>query len=111
MITRKIFETNEIIKPNSRKTIEPNASNKIEQIASKQKEVARNKIVYTPNLKVYLGNIPTPSLTTPFGRNNSNKISILENNQLTDTCHTKMEHISLLAVTTGSKDITIGSAR
>ena len=50
-------------------------------------------------------------MTTPFGRNNANKISILVTDQSTETNHTRMENILLPAVTIGSKDLAIGSAQ
>ena len=56
----KTVDASKTIEKTASETIEPNASNKIEQIASKQKEIARNQIAYTPYFKTYLRNLPTP---------------------------------------------------
>ena len=102
---------NKTIEPNVSKKIEPNASNKIEQTDIEKKEVARNQIAYTPHIKDYLDNLPTPSLTNLFGRNTAKRISISAMDQSTDTNHTRMKHLSFPAVTIGSKYLAIGSAR
>ena len=57
----------------------------IEQITSEQKEVKTNQIEYITHLKVYLNNIPTPSLSTLFGRNIAEQISILTTDKLSYT--------------------------
>ena len=67
-----------------------NTSNQIEQIASEQKEIARNQIAYITHFKAYLKNIPTPSMYTPFGRNTAKKIYILTTDQSADTNRTRM---------------------
>ena len=42
-------------------------SKTIEQIASEQKEIARNQTTFNHNVKAYLNKNPIPSLTTPLG--------------------------------------------
>ena len=91
-------------------TIEPNMSKTIERIASKQKEITRNHTVFNPHLKSYLKNLPISSLTTPFGKNNANEISILKMYKLEDTNYTTMENMLLLVTTIGLKELMIGSA-
>ena len=45
---------------NVRKKIESNTRNEIEQIASKQKEIARNQTTFNTHFKAYLENLPIP---------------------------------------------------
>ena len=108
-----------------RETIEPNAGNKIEQIArenvdaretieqiaSKKKEIERNKTAFKPHFKYSLDNIQISSLTTTFGRNTDKHISISTTNQSDDTNCTRTENILLLTETVESKYLTIGNER
>ena len=50
---------------------------KIEQNSSKKKELSRNHIACIPHFKDSLKNLPTPSLSTLFGRYTSKQIFIL----------------------------------
>ena len=50
-------------------------------------------------------------MTTPFGRITANKISISATDQSADINPTRIEHLSLLTTTIGSKEIAIGSAQ
>ena len=95
------------------KTIESKASKKIElkKLRADKSKFARNKITVNHHFKYYLGNLPIPSLTTLFGRNNAKKISILATYQLAGTNHTRMEDLSLSETTIGSKDIAICSSQ
>ena len=86
-------------------------SNKIEQIESKQKEIARNQTTFNPNFKSYCDNLPIPSFANPFGRNTAKRISTLKTDQLADTNHTRVEHISLSATNIRPKELVIGSTR
>ena len=99
------------IEPNVNKTIEPNGSNKIEQIESKQKEIEINQTIFNTHFKAYLYNISIPSLTTLFGRNTADKLSISITDQSSDTNLTRMEHLLLLATNIYPKEIVIGSAQ
>ena len=47
------------------------------------------------------------SPSTPFERNTAKKIPILTADQVADTKRTWIEHLSLLTITIGSKDIII----
>ena len=57
-------------------------------------------------------NLPAQSrsLTALFSRNTAKQISISVTDQLTDTNHTRMEHLSLLSITIRSKYLAMGSA-
>ena len=85
--------------------------NKIKQIASKQKEIARNHTTFNTHIWAYLENIPIPPFTTAFGRNTTKQIFIPTIDHLVDNNRTRMEHILLLETTIGSKYLTIGSVR
>ena len=65
---RRTVDARKRIEPNASKRINPNARNCFEQIASKQKEIARNQNTYAPNLKSHLDNLTIPSLNTPLGK-------------------------------------------
>ena len=65
---RRTVDARKRIEPNASKIINPNARNCFEQIASKQKEIARNQNTYAPNLKSHLDNLTIPSLNTPLGK-------------------------------------------
>ena len=69
--------------------------------------MAINKFEYMPNLKSYLNNRPKPSLANIFGRNTSNQISISRMDQSADTNRTRIEHLLVLTITIGSKELAI----
>ena len=60
-----------------------------------------------PNLKSYLNNRPKPSVANIFGRNTSKQISISRTDQSADTNRTRMEHLLVLTITIGSKELAI----
>ena len=51
----------------------------------------------------------TPSLSTPFGRNAANQISISTMYQSSNTNLTSVEHLSFLVITIGSNNLAISS--
>ena len=123
----KVNETTQQILSNK---IEQIASNKIEQIAnnkieqttsetvdvSKTIEQNSSKTVKSVTVKYFFTCIDnllaeSISLTTPLGINTAKQIYILATYQLIDTNRTRIEHLSLSAVTIGSKYLVIGSAR
>ena len=90
------------------KTIEQISSETIAQNASKSNKAGTEKQFIT-YIDTYLKNLLTPLLTTLFGINTDNQISILSTYQLSDTNLTRMEHLLLSATNIGLKDITIFS--
>ena len=75
------------IEPNGGETIEPSASKKVEQKMSKTIKAVTEKDFLT-----YLNNLPKPSLTTLFGRNNYKQMSTSVMDKSAYTNHTRMEH-------------------
>ena len=78
------------------KTIEPNARKTI--------KVGTAKYFLT-----HLDNLPIQLLTNQFGRNAANQIYISATYSSADNNRTRMEHLSLLVTTIGSKELEKGS--
>ena len=85
----------------------------MKQIAIKKLEITINQIdVLTPHYKKsykdYAKNLPTPSLSNPLGKYMAQHVTA---DQLANTNHTSMEHVSLSDIAIQSKYLTISIAR